>query len=458
MADLDRRKFLLSAAVGSLAAPSLTGLISYGTKADAQTGQRPVAGDGDGGYGPLRQAGPELALPAGFQYVMIGAEGSMMSDGNPTPRAHDGMAAFPMANGNIRLVRNHEDRTPSARARLKGTRETAYDRLAGGGTTSLEVAVRPDGHRENVRDFLSLNGTIYNCAGGPTPWGTWLSCEEVTEGPAQGWQRKHGYVFEVDSRAEEPRKARPIPAMGRFTHEAVAIDPATGYAYLTEDRQTAGFYRFVPDNVENLHDGGQLQMLAIEGRPHYLTPNGQTVGRALPVVWIDIEDPDPDDAEINPLTVFAEGYGNGGALFSRLEGCWYGDGAIYFDATDGGNARAGQIWQYRPLEGDRGELTLIYESPSEQILNSPDNLTVSPRGGVVICEDTEGAYVRGLTPDGRIFDFARNLTNGREFAGACFSPDGETLFFNIQGDTTEGGPGDLGMTFAVWGPWKRGTL
>ena len=178
----------------------------------------------------------------------------------------------------------------------------------------------------------------------------------------------------------------------------------------------------------------------------------------MPAVWVDIDDPDPVGAEQNPLAVFAQGYGKGGALFSRLEGCWYGDGSIYFDATDGGNAEAGQIWQYRPLTPHRGELTLIYESPGPQVLNSPDNICTSPRGGLVICEDTDGAYVRGLTRDGRIFDFARNIANDSEFAGACFSPDGGTLFVNIQGDTYEGGSNILGVTLAIWGPWERGAL
>lgn len=444
--------------MGTLFAPSLRGLVAYGTGVQAQTGDRPTAGAGDGAYGPLYPAGPELALPEGFQYVRLGVEGSMMSDGNPTPRAHDGMAAFPLPNGNIRLIRNHEVRTPPARVELAGSPELAYDRRGGGGTTSLEVTVTADGRRELVRDFMSLNGTIYNCAGGRTPWGTWLTCEEVTEGRSQGWEQPHGYVFEVDASADGLARAVPLRDLGRFTHEAVAVDPATGIVYETEDRQTAGFYRFIPDQPGDLAEGGQLQMLAIDNRPHFLTPNGQTVGRSFPAVWVDIDDPDPDSAEQNPLTVFAAGYGKGGALFSRLEGCLYADGAIYFDATNGGNAQAGQIWQYRPVDEERGELTLVFESPSELILDSPDNLTISPRGGIVICEDNLAPYVRGLTPDGRIFDIARNILSPREFAGACFSPDGETLFVNIQGDTSDRGPGHLGMTFAIWGPWERGAL
>ncbi len=458
MKDIDRRKFLLGmAAAGGTLAPSLQGLVAYGQRAPAG-GARPVAAAGAGAYGPLRPAGPELALPEGFRYVTLGVEGSTMSDGNPTPRAHDGMAAFPLPNGNIRLVRNHEDRSPPPTATLHGPAETAYDVRAGGGTTSLEIRILPDGTRELVRDFVSLNGTLYNCAGGPTPWGTWLTCEETTEGTARGWGQPHGYVFEVDATAEGTTVATPIKGMGRFAHEAVALDPETGIVYLTEDARTAGFYRYIPDQPGRLAAGGRLQMLAVARNPHFITANDQTVGRTRQVTWIDIEDADPETAEANPSAVFADGFGRGAALFSRLEGCWYGDGSVYFNATDGGDARLGQIWQYRPTEPDGGELTLLFESPSVDVLNSPDNITVSPRGGLVICEDASGAYIRGLTPQGEIFDLARNIFNDREFAGACFSPDGSTLFVNVQGDTAPRGPGDLGYTFAIWGPWEAGAL
>lgn len=459
MTDLNRRRFLLTAAAlgGGIFAPSLRGLVAYAAAAEPFTGRRPIA-PANAQYGPLRPAGPELALPDGFQYLKLGVEGAPMSDGELTPRAHDGMAAFQLPNGNVRLIRNHEDRSAPANGQLRGPVETAYDRRGGGGTTSLEIRIHDDGTPELVRDFVSLNGTIINCAGGPTPWGTWLTCEETTEGTRRGWEQPHGYVFEVSATAEEPRRSEPHRAMGRFTHEAVAVDPATGIVYLTEDRMTAGFYRFIPDRPGELAAGGRLQMLGVRDQPQYITGNGQQVGRTLPVIWIDIDDPDPANAEANPLAVFAQGYARGAAIFTRLEGCWAGDGAIYFDATVGGNAEAGQIWQYRSTDEEEGELTLIFESPSPDILNGPDNLTVSPRGGLVICEDNDGAFVRGLTPDGEIFDIARNLANDREFAGACFSPDGRVLFFNIQGDVTVSGPGNLGMTFAVWGPWEAGPL
>ncbi|MGH3090498.1 MAG: alkaline phosphatase PhoX [Rubrobacteraceae bacterium] len=449
-----RREFLFAGAGAGVGA-ALSGLVARNAMAQPSRDRRP-AGPGEGGYGPLQPAGPELALPAGFTYRMFGVEGTIMSDGDPTPKGHDGMAAFELPNGNVRLIRNHEDRDNALTAAVKGNPDTAYDEKGPGGTTSLEV--EPDGDRELARDFQSLNGTIVNCAGGPTPWNTWISCEETTAGETQGWTQDHGYNFEVPADADDEVEADPLRAMGRFVHEAVAVDPNTGFVYQTEDRGTAGFYRFIPDERGDMASG-RLQMLAVRGRPNYNTTSGQQVGRPLPVEWVDIEDPDPPEAETNSLAVFQQGFADGGALFSRLEGCWRGDGSIFFHATDGGDAELGQVWEYRPRGRSGGQLILIFESESPEMLDAPDNITVSPRGGIVICEDGDGEqFLRGLTPEGNIFDFALNIKNDREFAGACFSPDGETLFVNIQGDTREPGPGNLGMTFAIWGPWEDGAL
>ncbi|HUP00095.1 MAG TPA: alkaline phosphatase PhoX [Gemmatimonadota bacterium] len=316
-----------------------------------------------------------------------------------------------------------------------------------------------DGTPDLVRDFVSLGGTIFNCAGGPTPWGTWLSCEETTEGEAHGWRRSHGYVFEVPVTAEAQIEPVPLHAMGRFVHEAAAVDPATGIVYLTEDTDAAGFYRFLPAERGQLVAGGKLQMLAIEGKSRFSSRFWNEPGLELPVRWVDIPDPDPAVEDLFESAVFAQGYAGGGAMFSRLEGCWYGNRAVYFQATDGGEARAGQVWGYRPSDSAGGVLTLIFESPDRSVLDGPDNLTVSPRGGLLVCEDGAGEqYLRGLTPDGAIFDFGLNILNDREFAGATFSPDGRILFVNIQGDTATGGPGHLGMTLAIWGPWEAGSL
>ncbi|HZA83542.1 MAG TPA: alkaline phosphatase PhoX, partial [Actinomycetes bacterium] len=218
----------------------------------------------------------------------------------------------------------------------------------------------------------------------------------------------------------------------------------------------------------------RLQMLKVKRVMNYDARTGQRPFRGLPVEWVDIDDPDP--AGGGQKAVYDQGFAQGGAIFRRLEGCWFGFGAVYFNATDGGDAGHGQIWEYRPGGRSGGSLKLIYETPDPEILTFPDNINVTPRGGLVLCEDT--GFVRseenflddgtgqapfaeqkviGLTRDGRIFDFAVNLLDNREWAGACWSPDGQYLFVNTQGDTTE--PGTIpGRTYAIWGPWQRGAL
>ncbi len=458
----DRRSFLRQSSA-LLLAPSLTGLVAcskeVGTGDAASAPPIRHAGLGEGGYGELVEAGPELALPAGFSYSVVSRGGAPMADGVPTPGAFDGMAAFAMPNGNVRLIRNHENRDLPFTARLKGKPETAYDRKAGACVTTLELQLSADGTPTLVKDFISINGTSINCAGGPTPWGSWLTCEETTEGKQIGWEQEHGYIFEIPASADGPVEAVPLKAMGRFVHEAVAVDPETGIVYETEDRQIAGFYRFIPSERGVLRAGGRLEMLAIAGRENYDTADGQRVGVDLPVTWVEIRNPDPGTLWGEDNNVFAQGFTRGGARFSRLEGCWYGDRSIYFHATNGGDARLGQVWRYRPgsTAADGGTLTLIFESPSRDVLNAPDNITVSPRGGIVICEDNEAPFVRGLTTDGAIFDIAKNLVNPTEFAGACFSPDGKVLFVNIMGSTVDAGR-HQGYTLAIRGPWETGAL
>jgi hypothetical protein len=457
MQGSDRRSFLHQAFAGALAlAPSMQGLIFRAHAAAVAPGGLP--GADAPGYGPLVTVGPELALPAGFSCSVLSITGKPMSDGSPTPGAFDGMAAFPLPNGNIRLIRNHENRDRPWSAHPKGDSAKAYDAKGAGCVTSLEVRLGANGEPELVRDFISLTGTIVNCAGGPTPWQSWLTCEESVEGRANGWTREHGYIFEVPASAESEVIPLPLTAMGRFVHEAVAVDPATGIVYETEDRLVSGFYRFIPRRRGVLSEGGRLEMLAVDGRPNLDTAHGQRVGVSWPAHWVSIPNPDPAGAWEDSSAVFRQGFDRGGARFARLEGCWWGDDGVFFHATTGGDANLGQVWHYHPVSPDQGELTLVFESPSADVLDSPDNITVSPRGGIVICEDGGGTqFLRGLTRDGRIFAFARNTLNSTEFAGACFSPDGRTLFVNIMGSTTDAGR-HLGATLAIRGPWEKGPL
>jgi secreted PhoX family phosphatase len=222
--------------------------------------------------------------------------------------------------------------------------------------------------------------------------------------------------------------------------------------YETEDTGSAGFYRFLPNVPGSLAAGGRLQMLAVKYRPNYDTRRDQRVGQRLLSTWVDIDNPDPALEQGAP-SVAGQGFAKGAAAFARLEGAWYGSGSIFINSTSGGDIGRGQVWQYTPYGANEGYLTLLYESRDPNILDSPDNLCVSPRGGLVLCEDGSGEeFLHGLTLRGQIFKFAQNIVpgfEGSELAGATFSPDGQTLFFNIQSP---------GLTFAVWGPWEAGAL
>ena len=478
MRPIDRRLFLQRLAVS---APSLIGLVRLskaqglappavpaGSPASAASVEPRRAPD----YGQLVASSdsPQFEIPEGFRCVALSSGGvaSSVRSGLEVPNAFDGMAAFPLPNGNVRLIRNHEmvDSATSPHARPIG--EPYYDPRATGGTTSLEVRISESAGElavELVDEFVSLAGTCVNCAGGPTPWGSWLSCEETVRGPQDGYRQPHGYIFEVPVSATGPVDPLPLRAMGRFVHEAAAVDPATGIVYETEDRDYepdedagAGFYRFIPDLVGVLSAGGRLQMLAITGRPGHALALGQTVGAVLPVNWVDIDDPDPADAEENPLAVFRQGRAKGAASFDRLEGAWYGDGGIYIVSTSGGAARCGQVFHYRPTSADAGELTVVFESLSSLMLDAPDNVVVSPRGGVVLCEDGTGDhYIRGLNREGQIFNLVHAADPVGEYAGTCFSPDGRVLFFNVQGSSRVGGSRSS-TTYAMWGPWEAGPV
>ena len=466
MSNIDRRVFVrrsASIAGGVILAPSLSGLVAC-VKTPPAAPRRTI------GYGALvpSTTAPELLVAEGFTCLRL-SESFTPSSVRPTfivPPAFDGMAAFAMPNGRMRLVRNHEMRDTAAAAVPLGDAARSYDARGGGGTTTLELTTDATGAVTLVAEFVSLSGTIVNCAGGPTPWGSWISCEESTAGPSHGYAQQHGYCFEVPASSDVEVTPVPLKAMGRFVHEACAVDPATGYVYLTEDasydpaagRPGAGFYRFKPASPGKLAAGGTLQALAIRDAANYVTASGQSTTATLATTWVDIADPDPAGAEADSAAVFKQALATGAAIFQRLEGCWYGDGNIYFNATSGGNAKAGQVWAFRPGPDEGGTLRLIFESPSSDVLNAPDNICVSPRGGLVLCEDGGGVqFVRGLSRQGVLFDLVRTAAASTEFAGACFSPNGRTLFFNIQGSTSRTGTVH-GGTYALWGPWEHGSL
>ncbi|MGQ0541095.1 MAG: alkaline phosphatase PhoX, partial [Blastocatellia bacterium] len=335
---------------------------------------------------------------------------------------------------------------------------------AGGGTTTLVIDRKTN---TATRDFVSLSGTLINCAGGPTPWGSWISCEETTLGPtvrtnsrgikSGGFPKPHGYCFEVPASANNAVNPFPLKAMGRFTHEAVAVDKKSGIVYLTEDYNPCGFFRFLPKRNKRLAEGGVLQMLAVKGTSDYDTRTGQKSGISLAANWVTIDNPDPAEADVDPSAVFKQGKANGGATFNRLEGCDVDKkGRVYFVSTSGGEAKSGQIWVYESEKKDEGRLTLLFESRNKDVLYMPDNICLMPKSHLLfVCEDGdyEGMesknFVRILTPEGKMADFARNISTDfprSEFAGSTFSPDGNTLFVNLQA---------AGVTLAIWGDWDK---
>ncbi len=426
----DRRQFLR--ATGSAFAALAASGCAHGVGSGRQmTGYGPLVADPDG----------LLDLPEGFTYRVLSKLGDAMADGGTVPDHADGMGCFDLGEGKWALVRNHElNLTQSAGAELtSGYGRDADGKVLPGGTTTIVLDAATFAVE---RQFRSLAGTIRNCAGGITPWGSWLTCEEPNV--FQPRLPDHGYVFEVPANATGLVEPVPLKAMGRFDHEAVAVDPATGIVYQTEDKRDGLFYRFIPDTPGKLAEGGRLQALAIDGLPDSRNFDGQAFepGSWQAVRWIDME-----DVEAPAYDLRQRGAAAGATLFHRGEGVWMGDGELYFCCTGGGAAKLGQIFRLRPQASGPDRLQLFLESRSLEELNFGDNLTVAPNGHLIVCEDqyTENVsnHLRGVRPDGTTYPFALCRLD-TELAGACFSPDGRTLFVNVFSPT---------RTLAITGPW-----
>ena len=462
---LDRRGLI----TGSAAALAFSGLAR---QAGAQTSTEQPPLNQVFGYGPLKpDPNRILDLPEGFAYRVIAQGGETMDDGLFMPGQFDGMACFPAGETRVALVRNHEIKHGNRSHRNWGPgglnlerigqipADRVYDtfkngKALGGGTTTQIYDLATG---RTVSQRLSLVGTSYNCAGGATPWGSWLSCEETEATPeTDDVMKPHGWVFEVPALDRGLADPVPLKAMGRFDHEAAAVDPRTGIVYLTEDKPDGLFYRFIPDRPGELIRGGRLQAMVIRDKPGADTSNKTerlwNVGDWLAVDWIDLDEVESPNRDLR-----MRGHADGAALVVRGEGVHWGDGELYLAPTSGGPIGRGQILRYVPSRdegrpGERrrpGRIQLFVESADAQVLNMGDNLTVTPWAHLLVCEDnyseTNPNFLRGVTPRGETYAIAKSayVTNS-EFAGVCLSPDGSTVFLNIQ---------TPGITFAITGPW-----
>ncbi|WP_309050929.1 alkaline phosphatase PhoX [Streptomyces sp.] len=416
---------------------------------------------GQAGYGPLvRDPRGLLDLPEGFSYKVLSRQGERLRSGEgAVPSNHDGMGAFAGRRGRVHLVRNHENRA-TGRIGVPTVPGLTYDPAAKGGCTVLEL----DGRDNVLGERVGVAGTAVNCAGGPTPWNTWLTCEETEDkAGTNGYAKDHGFIFEVDPADPHRTGAVPLTAMGRFQHEAVAVDPASGIVYETEDafeRPFGLFYRFLPHKplggTGSLRAGGALEAMRVPGVPD-LSVIQETGARFEGVEWVPV--PDPQAVE-TPIRL--QDFGPKGITHAqKLEGCYWGGRAVYFVSSfarvrDGSGAtHFGQVWKYEP---HRRRLTLVVVfGPSTDIQlpgETPDNICLTPTGGLMVCEDGDGAqHVYGLSRKGEVYAVARGAQNigtpeepeWGEFAGVTFSPDGTTMYVNCYSP---------GTTFAVTGPWR----
>jgi uncharacterized protein len=445
---------------------------------------RRTAADGHVPFPPLVDD-PDgiLALPAGFRYSIVTRTGvTRLDDGQGhTPSSHDGMAAFDAGHGRYTLIQNHEV-DPGAEHGVPHVQGTVYDPGAtgAGGCTVIST----DRAGRNLGEFVALSGTVGNCAGGPTPWGTWLSCEETEDRAGQAWavgerggvlRKDHGYVFEVGS--DGSADPRPITCLGRYAHEALAIDDDRTHIYLSEDAaQPNGlFYRWTAPRGVELGPGiltrlgptagtlAAMQIVLDDGSvlPDVAYLTSAQLGRPFRVRWSEVPE---RDAQVTPVRKqFTDGQVTRGRKF---EGVWgtpdgayvvnsfaWADGELPADAVP----HDGMVWFYDYRAQTLQLVAYFPHQPTAEdgdrpkypdlTFDGPDNVTVTPWGSLVLAEDGAGAsHVLGAFPGGPTYAIARNQLNESEFCGPTFTADGEVLFVNMQ---------TPGLTLAITGPWER---
>jgi uncharacterized protein len=411
-----RRRTVLKAAAGSAIAASP---LAFLFRRDARADGGPLIAD------PARV----LDLPPGFRYTILQRAFEPMSDGLKVPGRPDGMACFSGAPGTLTLMRNHELDKSLSDSGLAAAPPESFDARAGGGVTRVVLS-------EKTLDVISSNrvlaGTLRNCGGGASPWG-FLSCEESAE-PG------HGYVFLCRTDAARLTAPERLLGYGRFRHEAACVEPRTLTAFLSEDESDGCFYRYRPSDLSRPHTSGKLQALRVPGLPRLDTSRDLDQGIRVKVDWVDVPNSDPKDTTVRKQATAA-----GAARFCRGEGVFFKDGVVYLCCTSGGRQGTGQV--FKLTLGDAGKpdlLELFAESPSASVLDMPDGICVAPWGDLLVAEDGAGEqFLRGITPEGRVYDLARNAKSNGEFAGVCTSPSGDAIFVNMQLD---------GLTLAITGP------
>ncbi|WP_436791034.1 alkaline phosphatase PhoX [Yinghuangia sp. YIM S10712] len=465
--SLSRRGFLGRSAVagaGIAFVGSTEMLLAPGASAASDNGRggpnRP-----EFGYGPVvADPAGKLALPAGFSYQIVTQAGvTKLESGEFTPDKHDGTGAFHLRGGGTVLVNNHEiGAITSSQLPVPALAGYTYDPAMGGGCTVVET----DRNGRRTREYVGVAGTAVNCAGGKTPWDTWLTCEETELLAGQGVATKdHGYVFEVDPYDRRAnRDPKPIKALGRMAKEAAAVDPWRGHIYITEDASNPNglLYRWEPPRgyrggrgrLQRLGDtdGVFAAMKCIDAAGNHVDDLSRAteIGTRYDVKWIPV--PDRDARTTSTRKQFANSDITRGR---KIEGMWWGDGGAYVvtsfaRAESPGTPHDGQVWFYDP---NRSRITLKLRfgvNPTPDVdgpFDGPDNISVSPHGGVILAEDGDGvSHLVGATSDNRSYPIARNDLNDSEFAGPTYSLDGQILFASIQSP---------GIMYAITGPWRR---
>jgi len=461
---LNRRQLLQQGAAGAglIVVGNVSGLFPGIARASTPTGKSLLNGaklasvrSATGSYGRLVPDPDRLLdLPEGFSYRIISEAGKPTTDGGVIPDTFDGTGLFTNDTSTF-LVRNSEQggEDPEEPITFPATAapEYTYDAAAFGGTTTVEL----DPDLMVVNEYVSLAGTDNNCAGGITPWGTWLTCEETEDTIDDGFEKDHGFVFEVDPfNPENNKNPTPLEGLGRFAHEAVCVDPATGILYLTEDASEPHglLYRATPTNATGAHgslrEGATLEALVATLDGGFIADLSEftEIGTTLSTEWTAVLDPlaaeDSIRVQLNRVT-----------RSRKLEGTWWGNDAAYIACSyaridDGSvNEHDGQIWKLDPVANTM-ELQVIFgvnPDPESDNFDGPDNITVAPWGGLILCSDGEGAqHLFTVSAEGEPHIFAKNVRDESEFAGPAFSADGKTLFVSIQSP---------GATFAITGPW-----